>query len=70
MDLQVAPENTERALTELREFVKDHLLPRLTDLEAEVHLLRKFVWPVCAMAYEANSQMDNIKIKKSSLMKM
>ena len=68
MDLQVTPENTAKTLTELREFVKDHLLPRLTDLEAEVHLLRKFTWPACAMAYESSSQMDNIPVKKSSLM--
>ena len=68
MDLQVPPENVAEALTKLREFVVHHLLPRLTDLEMEVNLLRKFTWPACAMAYEKSSQMDNIQAKKSSLM--
>ncbi len=32
---------------ELAKFIREHLLPRLTQLEQEVHHLRRVTWPVC-----------------------
>ena len=51
---------------QLGEFVKDHLLPRLTDLEEEVRLLREVCWPVC-QALREKSQLDEIKDKRNFL---
>ena len=48
---------------QLGEFVKDHLLPRLTDLEEEVRILREVCWPVCQALRERN-QLDDMKTKK------
>jgi len=38
--------------------VKDHILPRLTDLEEEVRLLRKVTWPVCQRQIETSPLSD------------
>jgi len=35
------------ALKQLRTLVRENILPRLTELEEEVRLLRKVTWPVC-----------------------
>ena len=66
MDLSVKPENVTNVLQTLREFVKDHILPRLTDLEEEVKLLRKITWPICQNIRESN-QLDDIKCKREFL---
>lgn len=63
MDLSQSDEKT---IQILREFIKDHLLPRLTDLEEEVRTLRHATWPVCQMIRE-QSQIDNIEYKKQFL---
>lgn len=63
MDLSQSDEKT---LQILREFIKDHVLPRLTQLEEEVRYLRHVTWPVCQMIRE-NSQIDNIDYKKQFL---
>ena len=66
MDMSVEPENVPKVLQTLREFIKDHLVPRLTELEEEVRLLRKITWPVCQNIRESN-QLDDIKCKREFL---
>lgn len=44
------------------EFVRDHILTRLTDLEEEVRLLRMVCWPVC-QAISENNQISDIENK-------
>ena len=48
------------------EFMREHILPRLTDLEEEVRLLRKVCWPVCQALTEPN-QISNMKDRKTFL---
>lgn len=50
----------------LRSFVKDHILPRLTQLELEVYHLRRVTWPVCQSLRE-NYQMSECDFKKRLL---
>ena len=66
MDMSVEPENVPKVLQTLREFIKDHLVPRLTELEEEVRLLRKITWPVCQNIRES-TQLDDIKCKREFL---
>jgi hypothetical protein len=66
MDLSVDPEDVPKVLKTVREFLKDHLLPRLYNLEEEVRLLRKITWPVCQNIRESN-QLDDIKCKREFL---
>lgn len=40
------------------EFVRDHVLSRLTNLEEEVRLLRKVCWPVCQAMSEPHQLAD------------
>lgn len=54
----MTPEDPRKALKDLRELVKDHVLPRLTHLEEEVRLLREVTWPVCQSLRE-KSQLDD-----------
>jgi hypothetical protein len=54
----MTPDDPVRALKDLRELVKDHVLPRLTQLEEEVRLLREVTWPVC-QALRERSQLDD-----------
>jgi hypothetical protein len=42
----------------LGKFIREHLLPRLTNLEEEVRLLRKVAWPVCQALTERWSTDD------------
>lgn len=56
--MDMTPSDPVRALKDLRELVKDHILPRLTQLEEEVRLLREVTWPVCQSLRE-KSQLDN-----------
>lgn len=48
------------------EFVRDHVLKRLTDLEEEVRLLREVCWPVC-QALSEYSQISNTSEKQNFL---
>ena len=66
MDLSVEPKNIPKVLQTLREFIKEHLLPRLSELEEEVRLLRKVTWPVCQNIRES-TQLDDIKCKREFL---
>lgn len=54
----MTPDDPVKALKDLRELVKDHILPRLTQLEEEVRLLREVTWPVC-QALRERSQLDD-----------
>ena len=54
----MTPSDPVKALRDLRELVKDHILPRLTQLEEEVRLLREVTWPVC-QALREKSQLDD-----------
>ena len=64
--MSVSPEDVTRILQQVREIIKDHILPRLTNLEEEVRLLRKATWPVCQTIREHN-QLDDIKFKREFL---
>ena len=48
----------EKILEDIRELIKDNILPRLTQLEEEVRLLRKYTWPVCQSLAEASALGD------------
>ena len=63
MDLSVKPGEEGKILKEVRELLRDLVLPRLADLEVEVQCLRKICWPVC-QAIREKSQIDDIKTKK------
>ena len=52
-----------KTLEEVRSMVKDHILPRLTQLEQEVLFLRRVTWPVC-QAIRENSQLDDVQFKR------
>ena len=60
MDMSYVDKKT---LEEVRSMIKDHILPRLTQLEQEVLFLRRVTWPVC-QAIRENSQLDDIQIKR------
>jgi len=53
-------------IEELRYFIKDHILPRITNLEEEVKLLREVTWPVCQSIRET-SQLEELPQKKEFL---
>ena len=59
--------NDAKDLKILREFVKDHILPRLTQLEEEVRVLREVTWPVCQSLRE-QTQISDIQKKKEVLL--
>jgi hypothetical protein len=50
----------------LRDFVKDHIIPRLTQLEIEVMYLRRVTWPICQSLRET-SQLSDTEMKKKVL---
>ena len=56
----------EEILAQVRILIRENILPRLTDLEEEVRLLRKVTWPVCQGLREMN-QLDDIKAKREFL---
>ena len=64
--MDLTPEDTAKALKDLREMMRDHVLPRLTQLEEEVRVLRIVTWPVCQSLREV-SQLSDIKSKKCVL---
>jgi hypothetical protein len=66
MDMSVEPEDVPKVLQKVRELLKDHLLPRISDLENEVRLLRRATWPICQRIRETN-QLDDIKFKREFL---
>ena len=66
MDLTVAPEDVCKILKDVRDMIKDHLLPRIGQLELEVQALRLVTWPVCQSLRE-QSQLDDLVNKKMFL---
>lgn len=59
-------ETDNRIINDFRKLVIDNVLPRLTDLEEEVRLLRKVTWPVCQSLREV-SQLDDLSNKREFL---
>jgi len=68
MNLSVPPDIDEicKVLKNVRELLKDHVLPRLNQLEEEVRLLRKVTWPVCQSLQES-SQLADMDRKRAFL---
>ena len=58
MNLEVSEENVCKVLQDVRELLKDNILPRLTQLEEEVRLLREVTWPVCQSLIETSQLSD------------
>jgi hypothetical protein len=52
-----------KVLQDVRELIRDVILPRLTLLEEEVRMLRAVTWPVCQSLRET-SQLTDIENKK------
>ena len=48
---------------EMQTFIRDHLIPRIDKLEAELILLRTVCWPVCQAFTENGNQLSDIKGK-------
>ena len=53
-----------KTLEDVRSMLKDHILPRLTQLEQEVRYLRRVTWPVC-QAIRETSQLDDLQNKRT-----
>ena len=51
---------------DVSDMIREHVLPRLNDLETELQKLRRVTWPVCQRALEVN-QLDKIHEKKKFL---
>jgi hypothetical protein len=66
MDLEVKQENIVQILKDVRELLRDNILPRLTNVEEEVRLLRKVTWPICQGLRE-RTQVDDIQCKREFL---
>jgi hypothetical protein len=66
MDLRVSEDITEisKTLTDLRQLVRDVVLPEILKTQEELQQLREVTWPVCQALIES-SQLTNIgeKIK-------
>ena len=63
MDLTVEPGKEREVLKNVRELLKDNIIPRLTNLEIEVRYLREVCWPVCQGLRE-KTQLSDIENKK------
>jgi hypothetical protein len=66
MDLSVEPGKEREVLKSVRDLLKDHILPRLTDLEIEVKYLREVCWPVCQGLRE-KTQLSDMQNKREFL---
>jgi len=66
MDLTVTPENLCKTVQSIRELLKDNIIPRLTELELQLELLRFNTWPVCQSLKE-RSQLTDFHAKKEFL---
>jgi len=62
MNLTVEPGKEREVLKSVRDLLKDHILPRLTNLEIEVKYLREVCWPVCQGLRE-QTQLSDMKNK-------
>ena len=54
------------ALKQLRILVRENILPRLTEVEENLRLLRKVTWPVCQRLTEKH-QLSDIEAKREFL---
>lgn len=63
MNLSLKKEDVQKVL---RELLRDNIVPRLTNLEERVRLLRKVTWPVC-QGIKEKSQLSDIASKKEFL---
>ena len=66
MNLSVKKEDNAKVLQDVRELLRDIVLPRLTNLEDQVRLLRKVTWPVCQKIKE-KYQLGDMEAKKEFL---
>ena len=66
MDMSVKPEDVTKVLQDVRELIKDNLIPRITELECQNYMLRKIAWPVCQLHFE-KSQLDSLNMKAKAL---
>lgn len=64
--MSVELEDVPAVLKTVREFIKDHILLRISNLEEEVCLLRRITWPICQDLKEKH-QLDDIKCKREFL---
>lgn len=53
-------------LQEVRKLLRENILPRLTELEEQVRLLRRVTWPVC-QSLRSRDQISETKLKKELL---
>jgi hypothetical protein len=53
-------------LKEVRDLIRVNILPRLTELEEQVRLLRRVTWPVC-QTLRARDHMSETKLKQELL---
>ena len=53
-------------LQEVRKLIRENILPRLTELEEQVRLLRRVTWPVC-QSLRSRDQMSETKLKQELL---
>ena len=60
----MTPNDSVKVLKDLRELVKDHILPRMTQLEEEVRLLREVTWPVCQALREKSQLVDKTEFMR------
>jgi len=58
--------NELEVLKEIRELLRVNILPRLTELEEQVRLLRRVTWPVC-QTLRARDHMSDVVLKKELL---
>ena len=58
-----------KIVNDFRKLVIENVLPRLTDLEEEVRMLRKVTWPICQSLREV-SQLDDLKNKREFLFRL
>jgi hypothetical protein len=66
MNLSVQQDDVCKVLQDVRELLRDNIIPRLTNLEEQVRLLRKVTWPVC-QGIKEKSQLSDIASKKEFL---
>jgi hypothetical protein len=67
MNLEVSDKNVCKVLYDVRLLIHDCLLPRISQLEEELRLLREVTWPVCQSLRET-SQLTDIENKRKFLM--
>jgi hypothetical protein len=65
-DPEVTSMMKDDVLQQVRILIRENILPRLTDLEEQVRLLRKVTWPVC-QGQKETSQLGDIMAKREFL---